>query len=219
MIPRLAECVEVNSVGRSSFNMNLISRILSTAAVCAAVAISVYASTAEVGQPAPDFKLTDINGQSYTLSQLKGKTVVLEWTNPECPIVGRHYNTGNIPTLQKEATADGVVWLAINSGSKGAQGDLEPAQVKTWLSKTNAVPSAYFRDRDGTVGKMYGAKTTPHMFVINPDGVLIYAGGIDNDRKSHVGAQNYVRDALSALKNGQPIAKSSAEPYGCSVKY
>jgi len=199
--------------------MKSIFRFLSTAAVCAAFAVSVYAKTAEIGQPAPDFTLTDIDGKSYTLSELKGKTVVLEWTNPECPIVGRHYETGNIPALQKEATADGVVWLAINSGSKGAQGDFEPAQVKSWLAEKHAVPTAYFRDQDGKIGKMYGAKTTPHMYVINKDGVLVYAGGIDNNRKTHIGAENYVRDALTALKTGQPIAKSSAEPYGCSVKY
>lgn len=194
-------------------------RFVSTAVACAALAVSVYAKTAEVGKPAPDFTLTDINGKSYTLSELKGKTVVLEWTNPECPIVGRHYETGNIPALQKEATSDGVVWLAINSGSKGAQGDFEPAQVKTWLSEKHAVPTAYFRDQDGKVGKLYGAKTTPHMYVINQDGVLVYAGGIDNNRKTHIGADNYVRDALGALKKGEPIAKATSEPYGCSVKY
>ncbi len=194
-------------------------RILTTALACISLAITVSAKTAELGKPAPDFTLTDINGKSHSLSEFKGKTVVLEWTNPECPIVARHYDTGNMPALQKEATSDGVVWLAINSGSKGAQGDFEPAQVKSWISEKQGTPTTYFRDQDGKVGKMYGAKTTPHMYVINQDGVLVYAGGIDNNRKTHVGAENYVRSALASLKSGQPIAKSSAEPYGCSVKY
>lgn len=215
----MAESVEVISVGRSFQPMTSLSRLFSAAALCAALVVSLGAKTAEIGQPAPDFTLTDIEGQKHSLSDFKGKTVVLEWTNPECPIVGRHYSTGNIPALQKEATSDGVVWLQINSGSKGAQGDFEPAQVKSWLKENKAAPTAYFRDQDGKVGKLYGAKTTPHMFVINAEGKLVYAGGIDNDRKTHVGAQNYVRDALASLKNGQPIAKSSAEPYGCSVKY
>ncbi len=199
--------------------MKLISRVVSLAALCAAFAVSGFAKSAEVGQAAPNFTLTDVTGQSYSLSELKGKTVVLEWVNPECPFVVRHYESGNIPKLQKEAASDGVVWLSINSGSKGAQGDFEPAKVKNWMGETTASPTAYFRDQDGKVGKMYGAKTTPHMYVINAEGVLVYAGGIDDNRKTHIGAQNYVRDALSSLKSGQPIAKSTSEPYGCSVKY
>lgn len=199
--------------------MKSLTRFFFTAVACTALAFSVSAKTAEVGKPAPDFTLTDINGKSYALSELKGKTVVLEWINPECPFVRRHYETGNIPALQKEATSDGVVWLSINSGSKGSEGDYDPAQVKSWLAEKHAAPTAYFRDSEGKVGHAYGAKTTPHMYVINQDGLLVYAGGIDNNRKTHVGADNYVRDALSSLKKGQPVAKTSAEPYGCSVKY
>lgn len=199
--------------------MNLFSRFLSAAAISAALVVSVSAKTAEIGQPAPDFTLTDIDGNSVSLSQFKGKTVVLEWTNPECPIVGRHYSTGNMPALQKEAMSDGVIWLQINSGSKGAQGDFEPDQVKSWLGKHSATSTAYMRDRDGTVGHLYGAKTTPHMYVVNPEGTLVYAGGIDDNRTNHVGATNFVREALGSVKAGKPVARSSAPPYGCSVKY
>lgn len=199
--------------------MNFLFRHVSVTLLCTAVALTASAKTAEIGQAAPDFTLNNLNGQPVSLSQYKGKTVVLEWTNPECPFVGRHYSTGNMQSLQKEATAEGVVWLQINSGSKGAEGDYPPAQAKAWLAKNGAASTAYLRDQDGTVGHLYGAKTTPHMFVITADGVLVYAGGIDNNRKTHIGATNYVREALAAVKAGKPVAKASAEPYGCSVKY
>lgn len=199
--------------------MNSLLRFFSLATICAAFVVSAVGKTAEVGQAAPDFTLTDLDGKSVSLSDFKGKTVVLEWVNPDCPFVQRHYSTGNMPGLQKEATSDGVVWLQINSGSKGAEGDYEPAKAKEWLKKQNAASTDYFRDQDGKVGHLYGAKTTPHMYVINPQGVLVYAGGIDDNRKNHVGARNYVREALAAVKEGKPVAKPTADPYGCSVKY
>jgi hypothetical protein len=200
--------------------MNTLKSLIALAAAFAA--LNVFAadnSGAKVGQPAPQFSTTDINGQAVKLEDFKGKIVVLEWVNPECPFVKRHYESGNMPALQKEATADGVVWLSINSGHKGAQGDFEPAQVKEWMRKHNNAATAYIRDSDGKIGKLYGAKTTPHMYVINKDGVLVYNGAIDNDRRNHANAENYVRAAIAAVKSGNSVAKSTSEPYGCGVKY
>lgn len=179
---------------------------------------------ASIGEPAPAFTLTDLAGKTHQLSDFKGKTVVLEWTNPECPFVVKHYDSsGNLPATQKAATADGVVWLQVNSGAAGKQGDLDDAAVKAWLAKNQAAATAYLRDRDGKVGKAYAAKTTPHLFVINPEGVLVYQGAIDSkrsaDAKDIAGAENYVKSALAALKAGQPVPTPSTQPYGCSVKY
>jgi hypothetical protein len=177
----------------------------------------------EIGQPAPDFKLTDITGQAHSLSDFKGKTVVLEWVNPECPFVQKHYGSGNIPRLQRQATADGVVWLMINSGCPGAQGDFAPPQAAAWLQQMGAAATAYFRDPDGKVGRLYGAKTSPHLFVITADGKLVYDGAIDSIRSANVDdiprATNYVAAALAAVKAGKPVLTASTQPYGCSVKY
>lgn len=179
---------------------------------------------ATIGQPAPGFTLTDNNGVSHNLSDFKGKTVVLEWVNPECPFVVKHYEkSGNIPATQKMATDDGVIWLLINSAATGKQGDFDVAQVKTWSEKNKVAATAYLRDSDGKVGKAYEARTTPHIFVINAEGTLVYKGGIDDkptaNAKDIEGAENFAKSALLALKAGQPIAKSSTQPYGCSVKY
>ena len=178
----------------------------------------------EVGKPAPDFTLTDIGGKSHALSSFAGKTVVLEWVNPECPFVVKHYEkSGNMPKLQKAALADGIVWLQINSGHAGAQGDFEPAKVKEWMAKTGASSTAYFRDADGKVGKLYDARTTPHMYIVNPQGVLVYAGGIDDIRSANpddiAKATNYVTAALADLKAGRAVQTATSRPYGCSVKY
>lgn len=196
----------------------LIAAMLGMASVLPAVAAP------EVGKPAPDFTLTDITGTAHQLSSFAGKTVVLEWVNPECPFVVKHYEkSGNMPKTQKAALADGVVWLQINSGHAGAQGDFEPAKVKEWMTKTGASSSAYFRDADGKVGKLYDARTTPHMFVINPQGVLVYAGGIDDIRSANpddiAKATNYVTAALADLKAGRAVQTATSRPYGCSVKY
>jgi len=178
----------------------------------------------KVGQPAPDFSLTDINGQTHSLSKYKGKTVVLEWNNPDCPFVKKHYESGNIPGLQKSATADGIVWLVINSGAPGKEGaDYTPEQIKAWLQKNSAAPTAYCYDHDGKVGHLYNAKTTPDMYVINPDGILVYDGAIDSIRSADISdiakATNYVKAALDAVKAGQPVPTPVSRPYGCSVKY
>src|SRR5208283_4404025 len=136
-------------------------------------------------QPAPDFTLADIDCQSHDLSYYKGKVVVLEWNNPDCPIVHKHYDSGNIPKLQHSAQADGVVWLLINSGATGEQGaDYSADQIKAWLQQRNSAPNAYLRDPSGKVGHLYGAKTTPHLFVITADGTLVYQGAIDSIRSA-----------------------------------
>jgi hypothetical protein len=148
---------------------------------------------------------------------------VLEWVNPECPFVMKHYGSGNIPKLQESAKADGVVWLSINTGGAGAQGASDNAEHAKWSQSVKAAPTAYLRDRDGRVGRLYGAKTTPHMYVITADGTLVYNGAIDSIRSAEIGdiakAENYVAAALAAVKAGKPVAKATSQPYGCAVKY
>jgi hypothetical protein len=176
-----------------------------------------------VGQAAPDFSLVGIDGQTHRLSEYRGRTVVLEWTNPLCPIVGKHYGSGNMPALQKEALSQGIVWLSINSGYPGSYGDYDPAQVREWLKSHGAAPTEYLRDRDGKVGHLYGAKTTPDMYVISADGTLVYQGAIDSiptpDPGDIARATNYVRAALASLKAGRPVEAATTLPYGCAVKY
>ncbi|MCC5023491.1 MAG: redoxin domain-containing protein [Candidatus Synoicihabitans palmerolidicus] len=197
--------------------------IIPLASLLVGFAVSSFAAQAKVGELAPDFALTAIDGVAHRLSDFQGKTVVLEWVNPECPFVVKHYESGNMLSLQKSATADGVVWWTINSGSAGAQGDYSAERVARWMESTRAAPSAYFRDQDGEVGRLYGAKTTPHMYVVNPDGTLIYNGAIDSiasaNRRDLAKAQNYVVAALAASKSGRMPEKTASRPYGCSVKY
>lgn len=191
--------------------------------VAAVFAAGLHAAPV-IGQPAPEFSLKDMKGTTHTLSDFKGKTVVLEWVNPECPFVVKHYDkSGNIPALQKTATESGVVWLTINSAAAGKQGDYDAEKVAEWTARTGAMPTAYLRDTDGTVGKAYEAKTTPHIFVITPEGTLVYNGAIDSIKSTDVidiaKAENYVTAALAAVKHKVPVAKSTTQPYGCSVKY
>ncbi len=200
---------------------NLLVRLV---VVWAALFLGLFVGRAvETGQSAPDFTLTDIEGKTYSLSDFRGKTVVLEWMNQGCPFVVKHYNSGNIPAVQRDAIADGVIWLVINSGHEGAQGDLEPAAVKSWQSEKGASFTAYFRDRDGSVGRLYGAKTTPHMYVITADGILAYQGAIDSIRSTKISdidrAENYVRSALKDISEGRAVRTDTTRPYGCSVKY
>jgi hypothetical protein len=193
-----------------------------TFAAAAVLAPAARASTA-VGQPAPDFTLTDVDGQVHHLSDYRGKTVVLEWTNPTCPIVGKHYRSGNMPALQRTATADGVVWLSINSGHRGSAGDFDAARIHEWLKGYGAAPTAYLRDPDGQVGRLYGATATPDMYVVTADGILVYAGAIDSIPSSDASdiplATNYVRAALDSIRQGVPVAVATSHPYGCSIKY
>ena len=195
------------------------------AATVAAVSFNMAQAAVQTGSLAPDFSLNDIEGKPHKLSDYKGKVVVLEWNNPLCPFVKKNYEkSGNLPGLQKAATADGVVWLTINSGAAGKEGgDFTDAQLKDYLRKNNAVPTAYLSDHDGKVGHLYGAKTTPHLFVISAAGALVYDGAIDSIRSADPAdiakATNYLTAALNAVKAGKPVEKANTEPYGCSVKY
>ena len=180
------------------------------------------AAPAVVGQSAPGFTLTDTAGKPVRLADFKGKTVVLEWNNPGCPFVRKHYQ-GNMQALQKESAAQGVVWLAINS-TETASGDyLSPAQLARWMADKQAAPTATLMDEDGVVGKAYGARVTPHMYIVNAQGVLVYAGGIDSIPSSRVDdipkANPYIRQALGEIKAGKPLSVSTSQAYGCSVKY
>ena len=192
------------------------------AAVAGAVAAMAQAA-AVVGQPAPDFTLVDSHGAKHSLSELKGKIVVLEWVNYRCPFVGKHYGSGNMQQLQKTYTGKGVVWLSINSSAEGREGYFEPDQINALMKEKGAAPTAYLVDSDGAVGRAYGAKTTPHMFVVNAKGAVVYAGGIDDtpstDQADIKTAKNFVRAALDEALAGKPVTTASAAPYGCSVKY
>lgn len=176
----------------------------------------------EVGKPAPAFTVTDAGGQTRSLADFAGKTVVLEWHNPECPFVQKHYS-GNMQAQQKDATGRDVVWLTINSGKAGKQGHMDGAQAKAYLAKSNAAPTAYLLDADSATGTAYGAKTTPHMYVIDGQGTLRYMGAIDSVPSADVGdiadATQYVTQALAELEAGKPVSVASTQPYGCSVKY
>lgn len=182
-----------------------------------------FARNAHVDESAPDFTLTDSNGAKHSLSDFKGKWVVLEWVNFGCPFVRKHYESGNMQNLQKTYTGKGVVWLSICSSAPGMQGYFEGEELKTEIMKHNSHATAYLVDADGTVGRMYEAKTTPHMYIINPKGVLVYAGGIDNiastDKDDIAKATNYVKETLDAGFAGNEITVKGSRPYGCSVKY
>ncbi len=177
----------------------------------------------KLDEAAPSFKLTDSNGKEHSLSDFKGKWVVLEWVNYGCPFVKKHYGSGNMQTLQKTYTEKGIVWLSICSSSEGKEGYFDADELKDKIKTANGSQTAYLVDEDGTVGKMYEAKTTPHMFIINPEGVLVYNGAIDNkrstDQEDIKDATNYVKEALDAALAGKAIATKSTKPYGCSVKY
>lgn len=189
----------------------------------AAVIAPAAAAAPVVGQPAPDFQLSDVNGRAVALSDFRGKTVVLEWTNPGCPYVRKHYDSGAMQKAQAAATKDGVVWLTVNSGAPGKQGHMTAPEARAVLAKSDAKFTAYLLDPKGTAGRTYGAKTTPHMYVISKTGVLVYAGGIDDRPTPNpadiAGARNHVLAALSELKAGKPVSVATSRPYGCAVKY
>ena len=175
------------------------------------------------GHAVPDFTLTDSNGLKHSLSDYKGKFVVLEWFNPDCPFVKKHYNSGNMPNLQKQYTAKGVIWLSINSSAKGKQGSYTPEGFNKFIADKGAAPTAVLLDADGKVAHLFEAQTTPGMFVIDPKGILIYQGAIDDipsaDPADVAKAKNYVKTALDAAMNGKPVAVAATKSYGCSVKY
>ncbi|MBO9652245.1 MAG: thioredoxin family protein [Variovorax sp.] len=176
-----------------------------------------------VGQPAPDFIAVDTAGKQHRLSDFTGKYVVLEWTNPGCPFVRKHYGSGNMPATQKAATDKGVVWLAINSTERAASDYLKPAALDAWMKEQSGTPTALLMDEDGVIGRAYGARTTPHIFIVDPRGTLVYAGGIDSIASARTEdiktATNYVNQALGEAFGGKPISATTTRPYGCSIKY
>jgi len=178
---------------------------------------------AEIDAPAPDFTLTDTNGKQHSLSDFKGKYVVLEWIKFDCPFVKKHYSSGNMPALQANYQEKEVVWLSICSSAPGKQGHFAGEALTSRMTAEDWQATAYLNDDDGTVGKMYDAKTTPHMYVIDPEGVLRYNGAIDDTPSTKVadieGATCYVSSALDALMADQPVETKITKAYGCSVKY
>jgi alkyl hydroperoxide reductase subunit AhpC len=198
------------------------SKTLLACAVAIGLPLTALAA-ADVNQPAPAFSAQGANGKPINLSDYQGKTVVLEWTNQDCPFVKKHYDSGNIPRLQKEAAAKGVVWLQVISSAPGEQGQVDgPTAIKA-NEYRGATPAGIVLDPQGKVGKLYGAQTTPHIFIIDPQGKLAYKGGIDSIASSNQAdiakAEPYVSNAIKALTSGQKVAQSSTRPYGCSVKY
>lgn len=175
------------------------------------------------GDAAPEFKGTDSNGKTETLTQYRGKYVVLEWANQGCPYDQKHYKSGNMERLQKEWTAKGVVWLSVISSAQGEQGYVTPPEENAYIERMHAVPTAAILDPTGTIGRLYGAKTTPHVFVIDPQGKLVYEGALDDqptpDPESLKGAHNYLDAALEESMAGKAVTTPVTRPYGCNVKY
>jgi hypothetical protein len=185
--------------------------------------LSWAAVAAKVGEPAPPFTTTSTAGSPVSLGSYQGKVVVLEWTNHECPYVRKHYETGNMQAIQRETTGQGIVWLTIISSAKGEQGYVTPTQADELTTSRKAAPTLVLLDEKGVVGRMYGATNTPHMYVVDKTGVLVYAGAIDDrptTRKADVqGASNYVKAALDSVASGQPVKTPVTRAYGCTVKY
>ncbi|MFN8892607.1 MAG: thioredoxin family protein [Betaproteobacteria bacterium] len=202
--------------------MHAYTRRAAAAAVLALAAGAAFAS-ATVGQPAPAFTAVDTTGKPVSLADFKGRHVVLEWVNPGCPYVVKHYGSGNMQGTQREAAAKGVVWLSINSTAADARDFLKPAEMAAWMQQQKAAATATLMDADGKVGRAYGARTTPHMYIIDPAGKLVYAGAIDSIPSGRVAdianATNHVKVALAESLAGKPVSTPVTRPYGCSVKY
>lgn len=203
-------------------------KISARSALAAALATSALlagqaAAAPVVGEAAPAFSLPDTLGTVHSLEGFAGQTVVLEWTNHDCPYVRKHYESGNMQATQRDATEDGVVWLSVISSKPGSQGHVSPAQADELTESRDAAPTAVLLDPAGDVGRAYAARTTPHMYVIDGEGTLVYMGGIDDRPTSNIadidGATNYVRGALAALDAGEAVDPAVTRPYGCSVKY
>lgn len=191
--------------------------------VAALAPLAGISQSVRVGQPAPAFTATDSRGQTESLSQFRGKYVVLEWHNQGCPFTRKHYISGNMQSLQKEWTAKGVVWFTVLSSAPGHDGYMTASEENSYMSQMHAAPTAALLDSDGKIGRLYNAKTTPQMIVISPEGNLIYDGAIDDhptpDASDIKGAKNYVSDALMESMSGKPVDPAFTRPYGCSVKY
>jgi peroxiredoxin len=190
---------------------------------CSALFALAAHAAPSVGQPAPDFTLQDASGKPVHLSDFRGKYVVLEWTNPGCPYVRKHYNSGNMAATQQDALARGAVWLSIDSTEKASGDYMQPAQLVAWQQQRKAQPTALLMDEEGSAGHAYGARTTPHMYIVDPQGRLVYAGGIDSiassDPSDIAKATNYVKVGLAEAMAGQAISNPVTRPYGCSIKY
>ena len=202
--------------------MKAIALAIAAALPIAALAATAAFANAPAGQPAPDFAVTDLSGKPAKLSDYKGKTVVLEWHNFGCPFVQKHYRSGNMQALQKKYGSD-VVWLAVNSTNKSSSDWTDPPLLTKQLAEFGASPARYLVDEPGTVGKAYGARTTPHMYIIDGTGKVVYNGAIDDKRSTNPEdvktSKNYVAAALDELKAGKPVSTPSTSPYGCTVKY
>ncbi len=201
--------------------MKILAKMLGCVVALIVIGAAVVARGAvDSGKPAPEFSVTDISGKTHSLAGYRGKVVVLEWLNPACPYVVRHYRSGNMPATQSAAAAHGVIWLQVNST---AIGDLDAAKSIEWQKKQGVIAAGYIRDADGKLGRLYGAQTTPHLFVIGKDGTLAYQGAIDDQPSASqamtTSAHNYVKTTLAALKAGEPVKTARTEPYGCGVKY
>jgi peroxiredoxin len=198
-------------------------KLLLTAFTCLASTSLFAADSPAPGSAAPDFSVSDSKGKTQSVSQYKGKTVVLEWFNPGCPFVVKHYGSKNMQKLQEEFTGKGVVWLTIDSSAPGKEGHLTPEQAEKQITEWKMKSTALLLDPDGKAGQTYGAKNTPHMFVIDPDGKVIYAGAIDSKATPNPAdiptSTNYVKAALDESMAGKTVTTSSSRPYGCSVKY
>lgn len=195
-----------------------------TAAALLATTTHAWAqSKAAIGQAAPSFSAKDTSGKTVSLADFKGKTVVLEWVNPGCPFVRKHYIGGNMQGTQQDALNKNVVWLAINSTETDHHDYLAPAKLAAWMKEQKAAATTTLMDEDGKIGKAYGARTTPHMYIVDGKGILVYAGGIDSvpsaSSSDIAKATNYVKVSLGELANGKPLSNSATRPYGCSVKY
>lgn len=198
-------------------------RVAWGAAAALALAMALPISAARVNEKAPDFSVVDSNGKTHQLSDYKGKWVVLEWHNQGCPYVKKHYGSGNMQKLQQQWMEKGVVWLTVISSAQGQQGYVTPEQANAYVAQQKATPTAVLLDPKGTMGLAYGAKTTPQMYVISPDGMLLYNGAIDDKPTTDVGdvpgAKNYLSAALEEAMAGKPVTMATSKPYGCSVKY
>jgi len=205
--------------------MKSIIKIISTMVITTIflVNIPIASATPVIGKPAPGFTAVDSFGKEVSLSDFRGKTVVLEWTNHECPYVRKHYGSDNMQRLQKEAVSDDIVWISIISSASGKQGYVDADKANQLSTERGAAPTHIVLDPSGAIGHDYSARTTPHMFIIDEQGQLVYMGGIDDkptaDKADIAGAKNFVRAALTNIKSGQQIATPTSRPYGCSVKY
>lgn len=198
-------------------------KLLLGAIACLASTALFAADSPPIGSTAPDFSVPDSKGKTHSVSQYKGKYVVLEWFNPECPFVKKHYGGGNMQKLQEEFTSKGVVWLSVDSSAPGKEGNLTPEQAEKKMTEWKTHANALLLDQDGKAGQAYGAKNTPHMFIINPEGKIIYEGAIDSKASPNPDdiptSTNYVRVALDEAMAGKKVSNPTTRPYGCSVKY